>query len=118
MKQVFPAKTVLTAFFLFVLAAMLWVTVTASYDRSVLVAAGEIWADPWGKATLFDAYFGFLTVFVWIYYRESGALRLSAWFIALMLLGNFAIAFYFLLSLYRLKPEDSWHKLFEPVSRG
>ena len=71
-------KTLLTLFFVAVLLAMFWVAITASLDRDVLTAASEIWEDPWGKATLFDAYFAFLTVFIWIAYRESGWLKLSA----------------------------------------
>nr|XP_061812159.1 uncharacterized protein LOC133603018 [Nerophis lumbriciformis] len=59
------------AYFALVLVIMTWVTVTASLDRNVLTAAAEIWADPWGKATLFDAYLAFLTVYLWIAYREA-----------------------------------------------
>ena len=72
-------KTFLYFAFTAVLVAMTWVTVTASLDRSVLTAAGEIWSDPWGKATLFDTYFAFLTVYVWIAYRERGTLARLGW---------------------------------------
>lgn len=93
------SRKLLTVFFVFVLVAMLWVTITASLDRNVLSAAAEIWADPWGRATLFDAYFAFLTVYIWVFFREShGAVRLM-WFVLFMVLGNFAIAAYFLAAL-------------------
>lgn len=106
-------KTVLYLFFSLVLLAMLWVTVTASMDRSVLEAASEIWADPWGKATLFDAYFAFLTVFIWIAYREPTWLRRSIWLLLLLTLGNFAIAAYFLIALKGLPSATPWTGLFE-----
>lgn len=108
-------KNLLIAFFLFVLAAMLWVTVTASMDRNVLVAAAEIWDDPWGKATLFDAYFGFLTVFIWIAYREPTRWRRALWLVLLLTLGNFAIAAYFLIALLRLGPGEPWTVIFTPL---
>ena len=109
-------KTFLALAFTAVLAAMTWVTVTASLDRSVLTAAGEIWSDPWGKATLFDTYFAFLTVYLWIAYRERGVAARLLWLLLILTLGNFAIAAYFLLALGKLGPERPRTALFEPAS--
>lgn len=111
-------KTLLKLFFSGVLVAMLWITVSASMDRSVLAAAAEIWQDPWGKATLFDAYFAFLTVFIWMAYREPTWLRRSIWLVLLLTLGNFAIATYFLIALWRLPVGTPWTGLFEAPSGG
>ena len=108
-------KTFLNLAFAFVLAAMLWVTITASLDRSVLTAAVEIWNDPWGKATLFDTYFAFLTVYLWIAYRERGSWARILWLLLILTLGNFAIAAYFLLALRKLGPERPWTGIFEPA---
>lgn len=105
-------KTLLKLFFLGVLLAMGWVTWTASADRSVFAAAGEIWADPWGRATLFDAYFAFLVAWIWIAWRERSAGRAAAWLVAILLLGNFAIATYFLVALVRLG-DRPWTGLFQ-----
>lgn len=110
-------KTVLYAFFSAVLLAMLWVTVTASMDRNVLDAAVEIWQDPWGKATLFDAYFAFLTVYVWMAYREPTWWRRGVWLLLVLTLGNFAIAVYALLALRRVPPGAPWSRIFEPLPR-
>ena len=46
-----------------VIACMTWITVAASLDRSVLQAGSDLWPDLWFRATLMDAYFGFLTFF-------------------------------------------------------
>lgn len=108
-------KTFLYLAFIAVLIAMTWVTVTASLDRNVLVAAVEIWNDPWGKATLFDAYFAFLTVYLWIAFRERGWGRRALWLVLILTLGNFAIAAYFLLALKQLGPGRPWTALFEPA---
>ena len=107
-------KSFLTAAFLAVLALMTWVTVVASADRGVLTAAAEIWRDPWGRATLFDTYFAFLTVYLWMAYRERGVIPRVLWLIGVLLLGNFAIAAYFLRALHRLGPDRPWTDLFLP----
>lgn len=108
-------KTFLTIAFSGVLLVMLWGTVEASLDRNVLVAAEEIWADPWGRVTLFDTYFAFLTVFLWIAYREKGWGSRLLWLVLICTLGNFAIATYFLIALYQLGPERPWTDLFSPA---
>lgn len=110
-------KNLLRVAFVLVLVVMTWVTVEASLDRSVLQGFVDIWADPWGRATLADAYFAFLTVFLWIAYREASAWRASVWLILLLTLGNFAIAGYFLWALSRLGPEAPWTEIFQPARR-
>lgn len=92
----------LRGLFLFVLLSMLAVTTGASLDRGIFDAASELWTYPWFRATLVDAYFGFLTVFVWIAYKETAWSRRIVWFVLLMLLGNIAIAVYLLIQLLRL----------------
>ena len=91
--------------FTLILIGMIWVTVRASLDRSVF-DAGEVIEDPWGLATLFDAYFGFITFYAWVAYREATALARGVWFVLIMALGNIAMAVYMLL-LLRLLPSDA-----------
>jgi hypothetical protein len=55
---------------------------------------------------MFDAYFGFLAFWLYVAWRERTGLARTLWFIALMLLGNFAIAAYALLCL-RKAPADA-----------
>ncbi len=98
------AKRALVVFFSVVLAAMGWATVRASLDRGVLVAAADLIQDPWFLATLLDAYFGFLTFYAWVFYKESSWGPRAAWLGAILLLGNFAMAFYVLRQIARLPP--------------
>lgn len=105
-------RKLLVLFFLAVIAAMLWVTWTASLDRDVLTAGRELWADPWGKATLFDAYFAFLTIWLFVAWRERSWLARGLWLAAILVLGNFAIAAYFLIALWRLPPGADWGGIF------
>ena len=60
----------------------------------------------WTIATLLDAYCGFLTFYVWVFFKESRHLPRIAWFIAIMLLGNMAMSAYVLLQLARLRPDQ------------
>ena len=89
-----------------VLAGMLAVTTVASLDRGVFTAGAELWPDPWFKATLADAYFGFLTVYLWIAYKEPGLGRRILWLVLLLTLGNIAIAAYLMRQTFKIQPGD------------
>lgn len=104
-------KRSLLVLFIAILAAMLWVTVRASLDRSVVTAAVDLWNDPWGRATIFDAYFGFLTFFAWVAFKETRWSMKICWFLLIMVLGNIAMSAYLIRELLRLGPQDSWSHL-------
>lgn len=84
-----------------ILASMIAVTTWASLDRSVF-EAGNLLDDRWGVATLCDAYFGFVTFYVWVAYKEQSGLVRGTWFVLIMALGNIAISSYVLIELLRL----------------
>lgn len=88
--------------FLLILLGMLAVTTIASLERGVLEAAADLWPDAWFRATLADAYCGFLVIYLWIAYKERSGGRRILWFALVMTLGNLAIATYFLIQLLRL----------------
>lgn len=104
-------KTSLKLLFAAILVAMLAVTTWASLDRNVVVAAVDLWRDPWGRATIFDAYFGFLTFFAWVCFKQTGLGSKIGWFVGIMLLGNIAMAVYVLRELYRLRDGDTFATL-------
>lgn len=106
-------KRLLVLWFVLVLLAMLGVTVWASLHENVVAAFVRLAKDPWGLATLLDAYFAFLVVWFWVAWRECCALSAVIWLAAILLLGNFAIAAYVLLALRR---EDSIDGLFRKRS--
>ena len=100
-----------------VILCMTGITVAASLDRSVLQAGRGLWPDPWFRATLLDAYLGFLTFFVWVAYKEQSWIARGSWFLSIMLLGNFAMSGYLLWQLSRIK-NFTWKALLlrqEPV---
>jgi hypothetical protein len=104
-------RVTLILIFTAVILLMLVATIQGSLDRNVLMAVEELWPDPWFRATLADAYFGFLTVFIWVAYRERSLMAKTFWFVALMLLGNFAIATYILIALFNLPAGAPFEKL-------
>jgi hypothetical protein len=61
----------------------------------------------WTIATLLDAYYGFLTFYVWVLWKETRTLPRVLWFVAIMLLGNIAMSAYLLRQLARLAPGQS-----------
>ena len=100
-----PYKTLLRVLFSAIFLTLLVYTSFASTRQPVL-AWGGLTTGPdryWTIATLLDAYFGFLTFYVWVYYKEQRWTVRAAWFIAIMLLGNMAMATYVLVQLARLR---------------
>lgn len=100
------ARPALTALFGGILSAMLLVTATATlkqplWDWGGLTSEPDRW---WTLATLADAYFGFLTFYAWVFYKQATAVSRVAWFVAIMLLGNIAMAVYVLLQISKLQP--------------
>ena len=91
----------LRIFFALVLATMLAVTTWASLRESILTIPAAVTGDPWFVATLADAYFGFLTFYVWVAYKERSTVARLAWLVAILVLGNIAMSAYALLQLGR-----------------
>ena len=103
-------KWLLISLCLAVIVCMACITVAATLDRNVLQAGRGLWPDPWFRATLMDAYFGFLTFFVWVAYKERSWASRGVWFVAIMSLGNFAMSGYLLWQLSKMK-QFSWEAL-------
>jgi len=98
-------KSLLKLLFSCILLSLAVYTGWASTRQSMLQWTGlTSGADRyWTIATMLDAYFGFLTFYVWVFYKEQRWVPRIGWFIAIMLLGNMAMSAYVLLQLMRLK---------------
>ena len=92
--------------FLFVLVTMLCATGWASWQCALWKMPQALVTHPWFIATLFDCYFGFLTFYAWVFYKETGWCARIAWLVAILLLGNIAMSGYMLITLFRL-PADA-----------
>jgi hypothetical protein len=96
-------KTKTQILFIAILIGMLFVTAWATLQESVVTGGVKLFAEPWGIATLADAYCGFLTFFVWVAYKERTILAKLLWFVTIMLLGNIAMASYVLWQIGKSK---------------
>jgi hypothetical protein len=85
-----------------VVITMLSVTGWASAQGALWKVPHEVVAHPWFIATLFDCYFGFLTFYVWLAYKERSMVARILWLVAILLLGNIAMASYVLSLVFRL----------------
>ena len=97
-------KLALQGMFATIFVSMIAVTIWSGMQISLWDAWPDYKQNPWAIATLFDAYFGFLTFFVWVCYKERSNANRFLWFVLIMALGNIAMALYVLIQLSRLKP--------------
>jgi len=88
--------------FIVVLVSMFAVTGWASTEVALWKTPRAVATHPWFIATLFDCYFGFLTFYVWLAYKETGLGVRIGWLLGVLLLGNIAMATYMLIQLFRL----------------
>ncbi|MDB6175840.1 MAG: hypothetical protein JWL59_5151 [Chthoniobacteraceae bacterium] len=88
--------------FLIVLVTMLAVTSWASSSVALWNIPRPVAGHPWFIATLFDTYFAFLTFYIWVAYKETSVAVRVLWLLAILLLGNIAMASYLLIQLFRL----------------
>ena len=95
----------LRGLFLVVLASMLCVTTWASLQCPLFGVPRAVATHPWFIATLFDAYWGFVTFFVWVCFKQTSWLARGAWLLAILSLGNIAMSAYCLAELFRT-PSD------------
>ena len=84
-----------------VLASMLWVTSWASLQCPLWETPRTVVTHPWFIATMFDTYWGFITFYCWLAYKERGWLARILWLVAVLLLGNIAMSIYILIQLFR-----------------
>jgi hypothetical protein len=106
-------KRALQILFGFILVSLTAYNVWVSTRQSVLDWGG-LTTPPdnlWTIATLIDAYFGFVTFYVWVLWKETRAVPRTLWFLAIMGLGNIAMSAYVLRQLARFRGGDSFGDL-------
>jgi predicted permease len=90
-----------------VVVTMLCVTSWASLQCTLWETPRAVVLHPWFIATLCDTYFAFLTFWAWLAYKETSNVARGLWLIAILLLGNIAMASYMLILLFRLPANAS-----------
>lgn len=112
-----PARIILRFLFGFMLVSLFAYTTWASSQQAVwdwqgITVGPDRW---WTLATLIDAYYGFLTFYVWVWFKEPRAIARAGWFIAIMSLGTMAMSAYVLLQLARLRPDEPVSAILRPA---
>ena len=97
--------------FIVVLISMFAVTGWASSVVALWKTPRAVATHPWFIATLFDTYFAFLTFYAWVAYKETSKFARAVWLIAILLLGNIAMAIYMLIQLFRLPVNATMEQL-------
>ncbi|MBL9133727.1 MAG: DUF1475 family protein [Verrucomicrobiaceae bacterium] len=92
----------LRVFFALVLLSMLAVTGWAGVQCALWKTPREVVTHPWFIATLFDTYWAFLTFYCWLAYKEVSWLARALWLVAILLLGNIAMAVHMLIQLFKV----------------
>lgn len=96
-------KTALQLLFGGIFVWMTVLTIRTSLAVSLWSAWDSFAANPWAVATLYDAYFGFITFWVWVAYKEETVWSRIVWLVLILGLGNIAMSLYVLIQLFRLK---------------
>jgi len=82
------------------------ITSWASLHCPLFDIPGEVMGHPWFLATLLDAYWGFITFYVWAAWKERSGVARGLWLVNVLLLGNFAMAAYFLRELFVIRTSE------------
>ncbi len=99
-------RTALKLLFGGIFVWMVVLSVRTSLEISIWEAWDSFGANPWAVATLYDAYFGFITFWVWVAYKERTVAGKLVWLVLILGLGNIAMSLYMLIQLFRLKPDE------------
>lgn len=102
----------LKVLFGFIFAWMVVATIRTSLQVSLWEAWRGFAANPWAVATLYDAYAGFITFYIWVAYKERGPGGRILWFVLIMCLGNIAMSAYVLRELFRLPANVNIESIF------
>jgi hypothetical protein len=117
MEKLNRMKMTLTLLFAAIFVWMVVLTIHTSMAVSLWGAWDSFAANPWAVATLYDAYFGFLTFWLWVAWRERTARPRIVWLVLILALGNIAMSLYVLIQIFRLKPDEPVEMLFQRRAR-
>ncbi len=104
---------------LVIIGSMLGVTTWASMHQPLGdFARSAAFRNPWVIATLFDAYWAFISFYVWVAWKEQSLAARLLWFVAIILLGNLAMAAYLLRELFAVPAAGSLDPVFARRNPG
>lgn len=98
--------------FCVIIVSMLAVTSWASSQCAIFAIPRSVFTHPWFIATLFDAYWAFITFYVWVAWKERSIGARLLWAISILLWGNLAMAPYFLGELFGIQRSNQLGEVF------
>jgi hypothetical protein len=104
--------------FVGIFAAMSALIAWASLEQPIFGIPREVFTNPWFVATLFDAYFAFITFYVFVAWKEQSIGARVLWLPVVLLWGNFAMAVYMLVELFRIDHTDRLKEVFTQQRAG
>jgi len=104
--------------FALILLVMAVGTVRASLAQALFDVPREVYGNPWFQVTLLDAYFAFTTFIVWVAWKERAVGAKILWGIAVLLWGNFAMATYMSVELWRVPARGGMTPVFTTQRPG
>ena len=108
----------LRVLFVVVIASMLAVTTWASLHTPIFSIPRDVFTHPWFIATLFDAYWAFIAFYVWVAWKEQSAAARIGWFVAIIALGNIAMAVCLLRELFAVPADGPLDPVFTRRNAG
>ena len=104
--------------FIVILGSMLAITGWAGSQCALFAIPRDVFTHPWFIATLFDAYWAFVTFTVWVAWKEQSAGARLLWFVSVILWGNIAMSLYMLTELFRIRTIDQLGEVFSQRRPG
>lgn len=89
----------LILFFMINLFCMVGVSIWATESQNVVLGIDYLVSNRWGIATLFDTYFSFIIIYLWMAYKEKNGWMRLTWFVLVCTLGTIAVSIYILLEI-------------------
>ena len=104
--------------FVGIFIAMSSLIVWASLEQPIFGIPRGVFLNPWFITTLFDAYFAFITFYVFVAWKEQSIGARVLWLLVVLLWGNFAMAVYMLVELFRIDHIDRLKEVFTNRREG
>jgi hypothetical protein len=105
--------TFLRILFSVVLVSMTTGAIWAGAHQSLGEFAHSVtFREPWVMVTLLDAYWAFIAFYVWVAWKEGSLAARVLWLVAIILLGNIAMAAYLLVQLFSVPAQGALDPVF------
>lgn len=112
--MLWPLRILFASILVGMIATITW----ASWQCPIFSIPRDVFTHPWFIATLIDAYLAFVSFSVWAAWKEQRVPAGILWFIAVMLLGNPAIAIFFLRELFSIQRSSELSLVFTRRNPG